>query len=110
MGFVDGLMGGVAGAEALSLVNGLIEKHGGVLAVLAQLQQQGLHMTAKSWLGSGPNLPISPDQLQRVFGSDTINALAARAGLDPQEALQKLSQFLPQTIDRLTPGGVVPST
>ncbi|HVW68104.1 MAG TPA: YidB family protein [Steroidobacteraceae bacterium] len=103
MGFLDGLLSGIAGAEAVSLVSGLIEKHGGVPGVLAQLQQQGLRETAKSWVESGANLPISPDQVHQVFGADTIKELAARAGLDPQEALQKLSQALPQAIDRLTP-------
>ncbi len=48
MGFVDGLLSGAMGAEALSLVNGLIEKHGGVQGILAQVQQQGLGEMAKA--------------------------------------------------------------
>ncbi len=110
MGFVDGLLSGAAGAEALSLVNGLIEKHGGVQGILAQLQQQGLRETAKSWVGSGPNLPISPEQLHQVFGADTLKELAARVGLEPHEAVERLSRVLPQAIDRLTPGGAPPQT
>jgi hypothetical protein len=31
MGLLDGILGGVIGAEALSLVNDYIEKHGGIL-------------------------------------------------------------------------------
>lgn len=108
MGFLDGLLGGVAGAEAISLVNGLIEKHGGVQGILTQLHSQGLSETARSWVESGANQPISPDQLHQAFGADTIKELAARAGLDPQQALQRLSLLLPQAIDKLTPNGVIP--
>lgn len=34
MGFLDGILGGVVGAEALSLVKGYFEKHGGIEALL----------------------------------------------------------------------------
>ena len=37
-----------------------------------------------------------------------IAELAAKAGLSPQELAQRLAQVLPQAIDKLTPGGVVP--
>jgi hypothetical protein len=30
MGLLDGLLGGAVGAEMVTVVNGLIEKHGGV--------------------------------------------------------------------------------
>ena len=108
MGLLDGLLGGVIGAEMATVVNGLIEKHGGVQGIVSQLQQQGLGATVKSWVGTGPNQPISPDQVHQAFGQDTIAALAAKAGLNPQELAQKLAQILPQAIDKLTPGGVVP--
>jgi uncharacterized protein YidB (DUF937 family) len=51
MGLLDGLMGGVVGAEMVSVVNGLIEKHGGVQGIVSQLEQQGLGSTVKSWVG-----------------------------------------------------------
>ena len=108
MGLLDGLLGGLVGAEMATVVNGLIEKHGGVQGIVSQLQQQGLGATVKSWVGTGPNQPISPDQVHQAFGQDTIAALAAKAGLNPQELSQKLAQILPQAIDKLTPGGVVP--
>ena len=52
-------------------------------------------------------LPISPDQVHAVFGSDVISGLAAKFGLNPQDLAQKLSQVLPQAVDKLTPNGVV---
>ncbi len=109
MEFLNELLGGAAGAEAVSLVSGLIEKHGGVQGVLAQLEQKGLRETPKSWVEPGPNLPISAVQLRQVFGAETIQQLAAKVGLDPRDAAEKLSQLLPQAIDKLTPGGVIPN-
>jgi uncharacterized protein YidB (DUF937 family) len=108
MGLLDGLLGGVVGAEMATVVNGLIEKHGGVQGIVNQLQQQGLGATVQSWVGTGANQPITADQIHQAFGSGTIAALAAKAGLDPQVVAQKLAQALPQAIDKLTPAGAVP--
>ena len=108
MGLLDGLLGGLVGGEMATVVNGLIEKHGGVQGIVNQLQQQGLGATVKSWVGTGPNQPISVDQVHQAFGQGAIAALAAKAGMNPQDLAQKLAQILPQAIDKLTPGGVVP--
>ena len=107
MGLLDGLLGGAVGAEMVTVVNGLIENHGGVQGVVSQLEQQGLGSTVRSWVGTGTNQPITADQVHSAFGADTISALAAKAGISSQEVLQKLSQVLPQAIDKLTPAGVV---
>jgi uncharacterized protein YidB (DUF937 family) len=110
MGLFDGVLGGIVGAEMVTVVNGLIEKHGGVQGIVSQLEQQGLGPTVQSWVGNGANQPISPQQVHQAFGADTIQQLAARTGLNPQELLQKLAQALPQAVDKLTPGGSVPPT
>lgn len=108
MGLLDGLLGGAVGAEMVTVVNGLIEKHGGVQGIVAQLEQQGLGGTVRSWVGTGTNQPITADQIHQAFGSDTVNLLAAKVGLTPQDLAAKLSAILPQAIDKLTPGGAVP--
>lgn len=108
MGLLDGLLGGVVGAEMATVVNGLIEKHGGVQGVIAQLEQQGLGGTVRSWVGTGPNQPFTAEQVHQAFGSDTVQELAAKIGLSPQDLAAKLATMLPQAIDKLTPGGVVP--
>jgi uncharacterized protein YidB (DUF937 family) len=59
---------------------------------------------------AGPNQPITADQVQQAFGSDTVKQLASELGLSPQELSAKLSAILPQAIDKLTPGGVVAKT
>jgi uncharacterized protein YidB (DUF937 family) len=110
MGLLDGVLGGVVGGEMATVVSGLIEKHGGVQGIVAQLEQQGLGGTVRSWIGDGANQPISADQVHAAFGSDVIAGLAAKVGLNPQDLAQKLAQVLPQAINHLTPGGVVQSS
>ncbi|MDP9091138.1 MAG: YidB family protein [Pseudomonadota bacterium] len=108
MGMFDGVLGGVVGAEMAGVINNLIQKHGGVQGIVAQLEQQGLTGTVRSWIGTGANQPISPDQIHQAFGVDTLKELAAKAGLSPDVLAAKLSQALPQAIDKLTPTGAVP--
>ncbi len=110
MGLLDGMLGGLVGGEMATLVNGFIEKHGGVQGIETQMESQGLGNTVKSWVGSGANLPISADQIRAAFGSEMISGLAAKFGLNPQDVAQKLAQALPQAVDKLTPNGVVAHT
>ena len=73
MGLFDGVLGGLVGAEMATVVNGLIEKHGGIQGIVAQLEQQGLGGTVRSWVGTGANQPITADQIHQAFGSETVN-------------------------------------
>lgn len=82
---------------------------GGGLQALARLfQQQGLDDVLSSWIGTGQNRAISPDQLARVFGSDGISRISQQAGVSPNEGLGMLAQMLPLVVDRLTPQGRIP--
>jgi len=110
MGLLDGLLGGVVGAEMATVVNGLIERHGGIQGIVTQLEQQGLGGMVRSWVGTGANQPITADQIHQAFGSDTVKQLAAKVGMTPEDLAAKLSQILPQAMDKLTPGGVVPKS
>jgi uncharacterized protein YidB (DUF937 family) len=109
MGLLDGLLGGAVGAEMATVVNSLIQQHGGVQGIVAQLEQQGLGPTVRSWVSTGANQPITAGQVHQAFGGDMITQLAAKAGITPQELTQKLSQVLPAAIDKLTPNGQIPA-
>jgi uncharacterized protein YidB (DUF937 family) len=109
MGLLDGLIGGAVGAEMITVCNGVIAKHGGLSGVMQQFQSQGLGNTIKSWVGTGANAPITPEQVHQALGSQTIADLAAKVGMTPEELSTKLSQVLPGVIDKLTPAGVIPA-
>ena len=108
MGLLDGMLGGVIGGEMATMVNSFIQQHGGVQGIVAQLEKQGLGPTVQSWVGTGANQPISPDQVHQAFGGGTLAQLAAKVGMNPQELTQKLSQVLPQAVDGMAPGGTMP--
>jgi uncharacterized protein YidB (DUF937 family) len=108
MGMLDGLLGGIVGAGMVSVVSSVIEKHGGLQGVVSEFEKNGLGPTVKSWVGTGPNQPISPEDLHRALGPDLLQQLSEKSGLSVAELTQKLSQILPQAVDTLTPGGSIP--
>ena len=107
MGLLDGVIGGAVGAEMVSVVNGLIQKHGGLPGLIDQIKTRDLGDTIASWVSTGPNQPITPDQLHQAVGSDTMAQLAAKVGMTPQDLSTALSTVLPQIVDKMTPAGVV---
>jgi uncharacterized protein YidB (DUF937 family) len=108
MGMFDGLLGGIVGAGMVSVVNGIMEQHGGLQGVVSEFEKNGLGATVSSWVGTGPNHPISPDEVQKALGPDLLQQLSAKSGLSVQELTQKLAHVLPQAVDKLTPDGAVP--
>ena len=71
-------------------------------------ETKGLGETVKSWVSTGPNQPISPDQVHSVLGADLLQQLAAKSGLSIDDLKNKLAQVLPAAIDKITPGGTIP--
>jgi uncharacterized protein YidB (DUF937 family) len=108
MGLLDGLLGGIVGAEMATVVNGLIEKHGGVQGLVAEFEQQGLGGMIQSWVGTGENQSISPEQLHQTVGVDTIKEFAEKLGIPPDILTGKLAELLPKAVDKLTPNGNIP--
>lgn len=81
---------------------------GGLGGLLQQFEQAGLGNIAQSWVGNGPNHPVSPGQLQDVFGHDNVNDMAGQAGMQPGDFLSQLSQHLPNAVNGMTPNGRLP--
>jgi uncharacterized protein YidB (DUF937 family) len=108
MGLLDGVLGGIVGAGMANVIAGVIDRHGGVTGLVTQFEQHGLGGVVQSWVGTGANLPVTPEQVQQVLGSQTVSEMAAKFGLNPQEFAAKVAQLLPQAVDKMTPGGVVP--
>ena len=57
--------------------------------------------------GTGPNLPISGDQVQRGLGK-VVGPLAGKTGMSPESLSAKLAEILPGAVDSLTPDGKIP--
>src|SRR4029450_4791328 len=108
MGMFDGLLGGIVGAGMVTVVNGILEKHGGLQGVVSEFERNGLGPPIQSWVGTGPNDPVSPADVHRVLGPDLLQQLSAKSGLSVQDLAPKLSPVLPQAVDHLTPDGTIP--
>lgn len=105
------MAGGSQQGGSASLLPALIEQlnkyPGGLSGLIAQFQQGGLSDVVASWVGTGQNLPVSPDQLGSVLDPGVVNELAAKTGQDPNSVLGSLSSLLPQLVDKATPDGAV---
>ena len=108
MGMFDGVLGGIVGGGMVSVVNGILEQHGGLQGVVKQFERNGLGSTVQSWVGTGANQPVSPQDLQKALGPDLLQQLSAKSGLSVQELAQRLAQVLPEAVDKMTPNGTLP--
>jgi uncharacterized protein YidB (DUF937 family) len=106
-GLGDLLKGGLGGLLAGGAAGSVLS--GGLNDLLKQLQQNGHGDVAQSWVGSGPNKAIAPQDLASALGADQINALMSYSGMSRNDLLQGLSQQLPEVVDQLTPDGRVPT-
>jgi uncharacterized protein YidB (DUF937 family) len=92
----------------LQSILGMVSQHEGGLAGLVQsFKDKGLGEVAASWVGTGSNLPISAEQIQNVLGNENLGALASKFGMSSEDISGRLSDLLPQVVDRLTPNGQV---
>ncbi|HVY57751.1 MAG TPA: YidB family protein [Xanthobacteraceae bacterium] len=98
-----GLGGLLAGAGAGTVLSS------GLDSLLRDLQNSGHGDKAQSWVASGENKHIDPNDLAQALGSDTIDKLSQQTGMNRDELLQGLSQHLPHFVDQLTPDGRIPT-
>ncbi len=107
------LGGGTAGAggtgDIAGALGGLIGDEGGLDGLIGQLSSAGLGDQVQSWVGTGPNQPVDPNQLGNALGPDKVNQLSSQTGIDVASLLPMLAAFLPTIINALTPDGKVPS-
>jgi uncharacterized protein YidB (DUF937 family) len=114
MGLLDSLGGslrGLVAAEAPALISAVLAKSnlGDLQGIVSQLQQGGLGAQVQSWLSNGSNLPVTADQLRTALGDEHIKQLAEHFGVPVDQALQLLSEHLPQAVDQASPNGTLES-
>jgi uncharacterized protein YidB (DUF937 family) len=108
---VGGMLGGQGGQNPLlQAVASLLGKDSGIggLAGLVQaFQKNGLGEIVNSWVSTGQNLPVTPNQIEQGLGSDLLNQLAGKAGLSSGAVGSQLAGLLPDLVDKLTPNGKI---
>ncbi len=108
---VGGLLSGQGGQnplfQAVTSLLGNNSNLGGLAGLVQAFQKNGLSEIVNSWVSTGQNLSITPQQIEQGLGSDRLKQLASQAGLSPQDACSQLSALLPNLVDKLTPNGTI---
>ena len=118
MGLLDSILGAMSGksdasgqaAPLIGVLSGLLAQSGGLQGLANKFSQSGQGNTFSSWVGMGENQPISGNQIQNVLGSEQVNAIATRMGVDPAIVSTFLAEYLPKIVDKLTPAGKIDPT
>jgi uncharacterized protein YidB (DUF937 family) len=79
----------------------------GIRDLIDRFKGLGDNLTPQSWVATGQNTSVTPDQLRGVLGDDVVADLARKTGLTEVNLMSRLSQVLPGLVDNLTPDGVV---
>ena len=116
MGLFDNIAGKVIGklgaddsqGAMLQAALKLFNEHGGLNGILEKFRTNGFAAEADSWVGTGPNLPLTSAQVVQALGQPMLDDIAAKVGLPGNEVGSKLAEYLPRVIDKLTPDGTVP--
>lgn len=117
MGLLDQIIGalgqqngGAGQNQMLNLVMQLINSQpGGLQGLIERFVQGGLGQQAQSWVSTGQNMPISPEQLLKVLSGSQFHHLTQQAGLSDADAAGGLADLLPKVVDQLTPNGAIQS-
>ncbi len=116
MGLLDQILSGALGQQqagggqgnVMQLAMQLVNSYpGGLQGLIQALTQSGLGQQTQSWVSTGQNLPISPDQISAALGGGQLESLARQLGITQDQAAGGLADFLPQMVDQLTPNGSV---
>ena len=102
-GFLGQLSQSLGGASAGGLLSG------GLGELVDRFKQSGHGETAESWVGTGPNKPVTPPQLEQAIGTEVLETLSTQTGLSREELLARLSRELPAAVDKYTPHGQLPT-
>ena len=83
---------------------------GGLQGLVENFKSKGLEDIISLWIGTGPNQPISEDQILNVLGKEQIQKMVEKVGISQEEASGGLASLLPEIIDKLTPNGKLPDS
>ena len=109
MGELAGQVKGQLEANAPAMLSQVLGKTdlGSVGGLLGKLQEAGLGNQVSSWLGNGANLSITPEQVREALGNEQVQKIANSIGLPTDKILEMMSQYLPATVDKMSPNGTL---
>ena len=81
----------------------------GLKDLLDRFRQSGHEDKAQSWVSTGANKTIAPQELEQALGEERIQWLMEQTGMPREQLLHGLSGELPDAIDKLTPNGRMPT-
>ncbi|MFD9575394.1 YidB family protein [Streptomyces sp. NPDC059982] len=67
------------------------------------LADAGLEPQLQSWVGSGPNEPVTAEQITLAIGEDELARTAESLGREPGDLAADIALALPQLIDTASP-------
>jgi uncharacterized protein YidB (DUF937 family) len=111
-GSLLGKSGGEDGQQNVpQLLMSMFSQQGGngLQEFVQKLQAGGLADAVSSWIGTGQNQQVAPEQVHQALGDDQVSAMAEKTGMDKNDLLSQLAQHLPALIDRLSPNGQLAS-
>jgi uncharacterized protein YidB (DUF937 family) len=104
---IGGLLGQLSRSFTGASAGGILS--GGLGELVERFKQSGHGETAESWVGTGPNKPVTPPQLEQAIGPEMLETLSKQTGLSREELLARLSRELPDAVDKYTPQGRLPT-
>ena len=105
-GGIGGLLGQLRSSLGGASPGGILS--GGLGELVDRFKQSGQGETADSWVGTGPNKPVTPSQLEQAIGPEVLDTLSKQTGLSRDDLLARLSRELPDAVDKYTPQGRLP--
>ncbi|MEQ1768630.1 MAG: YidB family protein [Devosia sp.] len=99
-GDISNILSGLGGAGLSGALGDLLNTFKGA----------GKQDVADSWLNPAvPTQSLTPAQVEQAIGEETVVELTQRTGLSREDLLNRLATAIPSTVDKLTPGGEMPT-
>lgn len=106
-GAFDDLMSNAQAHELPGLLTQALGSVGGLQGIVDKLNSSGLGPQVSSWLGAGPNTPVSTDEIRNALGNQKLQEIAASLGINADKVAGYLSSHLPAAVDQASPTGVI---
>ena len=113
---LGGLFSGGTGSQGSGGLSGILDGlggsglSGGLGQLIDSFKNAGHVETADSWVNPAvPTQGLTPTQVEQAIGDENLNEISQRTGLSRDELVKRLATAIPQSVDKLTPDGQMPS-